>query len=81
MRKVDYVKKSSYRTKVVKSLGNDVKRPMEIAEETGILSNHISNVLRQLKEKKIVKCINPKMKKGRLYRLTDEGLNILNDID
>ena len=41
-----YVKNSSYRVKVMKSIGKDVKMPKEIASESGILQNHISNVLR-----------------------------------
>lgn len=55
--------------------------PTEIASDSGILPNHISNVLRQLKEKEIVECINPEVRKGRLYRLSDNGLNILNDLE
>lgn len=76
-----YVNKSSYRVKVLKSLGEDVKMPKEIASDSGILPNHISNVLRQLKEKDIVECINPEVRKGRLYRLSDEGLNLLNELE
>lgn len=75
-----YVNKSSYRVKVLKSLGEDVKMPKEIASDSGILPNHISNVLRQLKEKEIVECINPEVRKGRLYRLSDNGLNLLNSL-
>ena len=76
-----YVNKSSYRVKVLKSLGEDVKMPKEIASDSGILPNHISNVLRQLKEKEIVECINPEVRKGRLYRLSDNGLNLLNSLE
>ncbi|WP_406534712.1 transcriptional regulator [Methanobrevibacter sp.] len=76
-----YVNKSSYRVKVLKSLGEDVKMPKEIASDSGILPNHISNVLRQLKEKEIVECINPEVRKGRLYRLSDDGLNLLNSLE
>lgn len=79
--KQKYVEKSSYRTKVLKAIGDDVKIPKEIASESGILPNHISNVLRELKEKDIVECINPEVRKGRLYRLSSEGLDILNDIE
>ena len=78
--KSDYVKKSSYRIKVMKAIGEDVKIPTEIAEDSGILRNHISNVLRELKEKELVECINPKFRKGRLYRLTEEGSDILDEI-
>ena len=78
--KVKYVNNSSYRVKVLKSLGNDVKMPKEIADDSGILPNHISNVLRQLKEKDIVECINPEVRKGRLYRLSEEGKDVLENI-
>lgn len=76
-----YVNKSSYRVKVLKSIGNDAKMPKEIADDSGILPNHISNVLRQLKDKEIVECINPEVRKGRLYRLSDEGLDVLEKLE
>ncbi|MBE6496611.1 MAG: Rrf2 family transcriptional regulator [Methanobrevibacter thaueri] len=78
--KSEYVKKSSYRVKVLKSIGDDVKIPTEIAKDSGILKNHISNVLRDLKEQELVECLNPKSRKGRLYRLTEEGSDILDEI-
>lgn len=79
--KINYVNKSTYRTKVLKSLDTDVKMPREIAADCGILPNHISNVLRQLKEKDIVECINPEVKKGRLYRLSEDGLKVLKELE
>ena len=79
--KFKYVARSTYRVKVLKSLKTDVKMTKQIANDSGILTNHISNVLRQLKEKDIVECINPEVRKGRLYRLSDEGLDILNRLE
>ena len=79
--KVKFVNKSSYRVKVLKSLKDEVKMPKEIAEDSGILPNHISNVLRQLKEKDIVECLNPEVRKGRLYRLSETGLYVLDQLD
>ena len=79
--KVKFVNKSSYRVKVLKSINDDVKMPKEIAEDSGILPNHISNVLRQLKEKDIVECLNPEVRKGRLYRLSETGLKVLDELD
>ena len=70
---VDYVKKSQYRSKILKSLADDVKMPSQIAKDTGIVQNHISNSLRQLKEHELVECINPEVRKGRIYRLTEKG--------
>ena len=47
--------------------------PSQIAKDTGIVQNHISNTLRQLKEHDLVECINTEVRKGRLYRQTDKG--------
>ena len=33
----------------------------------------MSATLRQLKEHELVECINPEVRKGRLYRLTKKG--------
>lgn len=78
---IRYIEKSSYRHRAFKTIGRSVKMPKEIAEESGILQNHVSNVLGQLKEKEVVECLNPNVRKGRLYRLSDEGLNLLDKID
>ena len=48
--KARYVNKSSYRLKVVKSLDTEAKMPREISADCDILPNHISNVLKQLRE-------------------------------
>lgn len=72
-----YVNISSYRTKTMLYLdGLNCDIPTNIAEGIGIRSNHISVVLRELKSKELVECINPEARKGRLYRLTTKGLEV-----
>ena len=78
---LSYVKISKYRTKVMKSLDGDVKIPTAIAKDSEIRPNHISKVLAELKAHNLVECINPEAKKGRLYRLTDKGDEIVKNID
>ena len=78
---VKYVRKSTYRTRTIKVLDGTVLMPKEIAEDSGILQNHISNVLRDLKEHDLVECLNPKSRKGRLYRLSEEGFEVLEDLE
>lgn len=78
---IKYINRSKYRVRTLKAIGEDVKMPKEIAEDSGILQNHISNVLRELKEKDVVECINPNVRKGRLYRLSEDGLDILDKIE
>ena len=75
-----YVKISKYREKTLKSIGDNVKIPTKIAEDSGIRPNHISKVLSELKSKEIVECINEEAHKGRLYRLTNNGKDILETI-
>lgn len=78
---ISYVQISSYRTKVMKSLEDDVKIPSKIAEEAKIRSNHISKVLAELKAHGLVECINPEVKKGRLYRLTEKGNGLVKNLE
>ena len=77
---ISYVQMSKYRIKVMKSLDGDVKIPSVIAKDSGIKTNHISKVLAELKAHELVECINPEVRKGRLYRLTDKGEVILNNL-
>ena len=64
----------------MKSLDGNVKIPSEIANDTEIFQNHISATLRQLKEHELIECINPEVRKGRLYRLTDKGYELIKNI-
>lgn len=76
-----YVEISKYREKTLKSIGNNVKIPTNIAKDSDIRTNHISKVLSELKSKEIVECINEEARKGRLYRLTDTGKEVLESIN
>ena len=77
---ISYVNISKYRTKVMKSLDGEVLIPSQIAKNSGIRTNHISKVLSELKSHELVECINPEVKKGRLYRLTEKGEDVVNNI-
>lgn len=78
---VNFINRSSYRVNVLKDLSDgDVKMPRDIAIDCNILPNHISNVLTQLRKLGLLECINPEYKKGRLYRLSDDGKTILKDL-
>ncbi len=78
---MSYVNISKYRTKVMKSLEGEVLIPSQIARNSGIRTNHISKVLAELKAHELVECINPEVRKGRLYRLTDKGDEIVKNLE
>ncbi len=76
-----YINISSYRVKTVKALKDEVLMPTQIAKDAGIRTNHISKVLSELKEAGIAECINPEVRKGKLYRLTDLGDEIVENLE
>lgn len=81
--KLAFVKASTHRTNIVNSLHRCNKTPKQLSIELSIHPNTASSTLRQLRDQGIVEAINPEARKGRLYRLTDLGkeiVKILNNI-
>jgi DNA-binding MarR family transcriptional regulator len=78
---VRYINRSGYRKRALKAIGTDLKMPKEIADESDILQNHISTVLRDLRERDVIECVNPSARKGRLYRITADSIEILDKIE
>ena len=78
---LDFVRRSSYRQNVLKALEDNVLMPKEIAERSSIKTNHVSKVLSELKSKELIELVNPEARKGRLYRLTDDGDEIVDYLE
>lgn len=65
------------RKKVLKAFSpSKPKIPTQIKEDSDLSLNNVSDILREFRKKKIVKCLNPKEKTGRLYKLTPKGMKI-----
>ena len=77
---VAYVLASSYRENVINELHKNMGMPKVIAENCGIRTNHISKVLKELSGIDLVVCINPESRKGRIYKLTELGNNVWNEL-
>ena len=65
----------------MKAQDGNVKIPSTIARDSEIRTNHISKVLSELKAHELVEYINPEARKGRLYRLTDKGEEVTQNIN
>lgn len=74
---IGYIMASQYRQDIIKSIGTSMKTPSNIAKEIDLRTNHVSNVLKDLKENEIVVCLNEDARKGRLYKNTELGIKIL----
>ncbi|WP_155930661.1 hypothetical protein [Methanobrevibacter arboriphilus] len=55
--------------------------PSEIVQESKMRMDDVSRALRAMNKKGLVECVNPEMKKGRIYALTDNGKKIINEIE
>ena len=72
-----WIVRGKQRKKIIKVMDrNKPKIPTQIKEQTKLSLNNVSDVLREFKKKRIVKCLNPKEKTGRLYKLTPKGMRI-----
>ncbi|WP_458453093.1 MarR family transcriptional regulator [Methanobrevibacter sp.] len=74
---VGYIKISKTRQDTLKTLQTSYLMPSEISKITGYRIPQISNALHDLKEKKLVECMNEDAHKGRIYRNTELGLTVL----
>ena len=72
-----YIKVSPYRTNTLKAINDSVKMPSEIAKELNIKTSQVSAALSDLKKKNLVICVNEEVRKGRLYKCTPLGLELL----
>jgi DNA-binding MarR family transcriptional regulator len=71
------VKSSRKRAAVLTTLArNEYLTPAEISETTSIIINHVSNILKELRDNQLITCVNDDTKKGRLYQITNEGRKI-----
>jgi predicted transcriptional regulator len=74
---LSFIKSSKHRAEILLFIENKTKIPSEIAKHLNLSNTHTSKYLKSLKEKKLVVCLNEEAKRGRLYQLTKEGLEIL----
>jgi len=71
-----YVVVSRYRKIIVKHLSKHPRTPSQLAKECGLPLTRISNTLTELATKEIVTCLTPNQRKGRVYKLTEQGKKI-----
>lgn len=74
---IEFIKLSKNREKIFKALDGETLKPTNISKKTNIPSNNVRRILSQLREKNLVRLLNPETKRGRLYELTDYGKEIL----
>jgi len=80
IKSISLLKNSKYRRIILYSLSDvNYLTPSEIAEKTEIRLNHVSNFLKDLKDNKLIVCLNEEEKRGRLYKITELGKRVVKE--
>ena len=70
-----WVYRGKQRRKIIVVL-DKAKTPTQIKDEINIKVTNVSDVLRDMVKRRLVKCLNPEDKLGRFYELTNLGKQI-----
>jgi len=73
---ISFLHRAKRRASVLKVL-NEPKTPKKIAEICKISISNVSNSLAELKEKGLIRCINPQDHLSRFYEQTEKGKKVL----
>ena len=74
---ISYVISSSMRLRVLIKLDKGVYTPKQLSEALNVQISRISTVLKELRERRLVKCLTPQQRKGKLYTITKDGRKII----
>jgi len=77
--KLSFVKRSKERKKVLSALSKPMF-PKEIDNEVKLGFNRVSRALKELTEEGLVECLTPENKRGRIYKRTKQGENLIKEL-
>ena len=77
---IGLITSSEYRKKVLTQL-EFPKTPSLLSKILDINKAHISKALRELMERKMIECLNPKSNKGKFFKSSNYGKEILREIE
>jgi predicted transcriptional regulator len=78
---VSYVFSSELRLKTLLELNKSKYTPKQLSISLKQPISHISKALKELTTKGLVECLTPNRKKARLYSITKEGVQVLDEIN
>lgn len=78
---VSFVFSSELRLKTLLELSKSEFTPKQLSLSLDKPISHISKALRELRNKGLVECLTPKMRKARFYTITRLGTQVLDEIN
>jgi predicted transcriptional regulator len=68
---------SSYRKRMLLKLNEGIFTPRELEKSLNIKMSHISKTLTELQKLKLIECLTPTLRKGKQYKITKLGKEVL----
>jgi len=72
-----FIKASFNRQKILLALNGKDMTPLEIAKVTDLALSNVTKILGDLKKKNLVQCKTPRLRKGRIYTLTEDARELV----
>ena len=77
LRDAGFVIASKIRTSILKLLAKSPAIPSQLSDKLNLQLSHTSRALSELECRGLILCVNPNHTKGRVYRLTEQGREVL----
>ena len=74
---VTFIRRAKNRKTILKLLSDQEKTQSELHHKSGMYRTHVRRTILELQDKKLVKCLNPKDRIYKLYKITKIGKEIL----
>ena len=76
---ISFIIRSKNRFKVLSFMKDEKVTPRQIMKSTNMYESHVSRTLKELKQKKLIVCLNPEDRKYKFYKITRYGIKILEE--
>lgn len=76
---ISFIVRNKNRKRVFNTLEKP-KTPTQISKELQLNIGYVSNIIIELLNRKLIKCLSPNEKRHRFYRITTKGQDVLKGI-
>ena len=78
---LSFILRSKKRQEILRNLSEGNKTATDIVKITRMYKFHVSRALKELKEEKLIDCLNPQDREYKFYKLTSKGKMILKQLE
>jgi len=76
---ISFIARAKRRFEILRLLKEHEKSQVALMKETGMYKTHTSRTLKELSDKKLIKCTNPEDREFKFYKITKKGKDTLEE--